>query len=61
MQETLTAFRSAQYLDGIEQRYRTLIDIGETAAIVPESLRDLLAQVRATLAELPTLRAELAF
>jgi len=47
-----------EYLDGIEQRYRTLIDIGETASIVPDSLRDLMAQMRATLAELPSLRAE---
>ena len=47
-----------EYLAGIEQQYRTLIDIGEMAAIVPDSLRDLMPQMRATLAELPSLRAE---
>ena len=47
-----------EYMDEIEQRYRTLTEIGEAAAIVPESLRELMAQMRATLAELPSLRAE---
>src|SRR5262249_53879755 len=49
-----------EYLDGIEQRYRTLIAISavsETAVIVPDSLREVLARMRATLAALPALRA----
>jgi hypothetical protein len=47
-----------EYLERIEQRYRTAIDIGETASIVPDSLRDLMGQMRATLTELPSLRDE---
>lgn len=47
----------ARYLDGIEQRYRALIEIAEAAAVVQDEFAGLLATMRLAVAELPAIRS----
>lgn len=48
-----------RFLDGLEQRYRKVLEICTAARVVHEPLRDKLPSVQATLAQLPALRADL--